>query len=1000
MHIHLSKRIFFALIFLLLSTLPVSGQEKQGLSVEEFRDQYLSAVEEENKEKAEQVVRENKDRASIMAVFLFIQGVATYQKADYKTALRMFMTSLELYRQLGDRRTEGTTLTYIGLIYDRTGDYQKALGYFQDTLKIRREIGDKAGEGRTLNNIGETYLSTGDYQKALDYFQDAMKINKGIGDKVGEGRTLSNIGLIYNRTGDYQRALGYFQDALKIRKEIGDKAGEGTTLNNIGGVYQSTGDYQKALGYFQDALKIIKEVGNKTGEGTILNNIGEIYRSIGDYQKALDYGQDALKINKEIKDKAGEGRTLNNIGATYSLTGDYQKALDYFQDALKIEKEIGDKAGEGTALNNIGGVYSSTRDYQRALVYVQDVLKIQKEIGDKAGEGTTLNNIGEIYRSIGDYQKALDYYQNALKIEKEIGDEATSMVTLENIGYLHEQQREWAEAVAWYKQAIELLEETRRRAGGSEAKESFLEQRINVYTHTVQSLLQLNSPEEAFAYTERSKSRSFLDQLAEAGAGVRKGADPQLLTQEQNLYGQLDATRKNLGKKLPEDQKTALQEKIKDLERQLDTLQQELRKNNPLYADLKYPQPMTLQEVQTTLLQQGEVLLEYLVGEKELYLFVVDPNHFHVLTLPVAEKDLTEKITQLLAPFRQINQTLDFVGTLNQFDLDLADTLYQQLIQPAEPYLKNVQTLLIIPDGVLHNLPFDLLVIQPYEDRAEENVVFSDYARATYLVQKYPIVYAPSASVLKPDILYHAQQEKQPEKTLLALAPFSMEESEESPVKPALSQTFLKGVNTVPDEMVKAFPLNPLKFSGQEVQKIGEVFKPKSDSLLADRATKEVVETQSKDYRYVHLSTHGLLDSHHSMYSGIAFWDGLLQTYEIFNLELHADLVVLSACETGLGELKKGEGVVGLTRAFMYAGTPSVMVSLWSVSDESTAELMIAFYRKMKGGLSKVKALQEAKLELMKGQKEVRRDQSGRPEVMTYGHPFFWAPFVLSGSWR
>ncbi|MCI0526395.1 MAG: CHAT domain-containing protein, partial [Nitrospira sp.] len=427
-----------------------------------------------------------------------------------------------------------------------------------------------------------------------------------------------------------------------------------------------------------------------------------------------------------------------NIGGIYDSTGEYPKALSYYQEALKIKKELGDKEVKGATLNNIGGIYNSTGEYPKALSYYQEALKIVKKIGYKAGEGRTLNGIGGIYLRTGDYPKALSYYEDSLKISKEIGDKEGEETTLANMGYLHKQQGKWTEAVTWYKQAIDLLEQIRHQAGGSEAKESFLAQKINVYIGIVKSLLQLNAPEEAFAYAERSKSRSFLDQLAEAGAGVRKGVDPQLLAQEQSLYGQLNTALKNLREKRSEEQRATLQKQVQDLERQLDSLQQELRRKNPLYAELKYPQPVGLKEVQTILLQEGEVLLEYFLGEKELYLFVVDPKHFQVLTLPVEEKELAEKITKLLGPFRQINQTLDQVGTLEQFDLGLAHELYQKLVEPAEPYLKNVDTLLIVPDGVLHYLPFEMLVTQYEESRAEDNVLFSEYARATYLVQKYP----------------------------------------------------------------------------------------------------------------------------------------------------------------------------------------------------------------------------------------------------------------------
>jgi len=861
------------------------------------------------------------------------------------------------------------------MIYDATGEYQQALDYYQEALTIRRAIGDRAGEGTTLHNIGGIYEATREYQQALDYYQEALTIFKVIGDRADEGTTLHNIGEVYEATGEYQQALDYYQEALTIRRAIGDRADEGTTLHNIGGIYEATGEYQQALGYYQEALTIRKAIGDRAGEGTTLNNIGMIYGATGEYQQALGYFQESLTIRRAIGDRAGEGATLNNIGKVYEATGEYQQALDYYQEALTIHKAISYRAGEGIALNNISMIYEVTGEYQQALASLQEALFIHKAIGYRSGAGATLNNIGAIYSGTGMYQQALSYLQEALTITKEIGDRAVEQKTLVNIGYVYEQQEQWREAVEYYQQVIALLEVIRSKAGSSEAKESFLGQWINVYLHIVQCLLQLNAPEEAFVYTERSKARSFLEQLYEASSGVKHGVDQQLLTEETNLYGKLSVIEQNLKKQLGDKRQEQLLKERHSLEHELSILEMKLRTSNLRYAELKYPQPVTVEQVQQEILKEGEVLVEYLQGEEEIYAFVLSKTEFSTYTLKINRKELGDKLLELLIPIHR--------GFRNEWDNNLAYQLYHSIFQPLEQAIteasqeEEVKSLIIVPDEDLYYLPFEILTTK-------------DGETLEYLIDRYPITYAPSTSILKPEIL-HAHQPEQYAQDLLALAPFGSGETKttkrsvKSTENQLLSDILRSGIEDV----------QPLPYSTEEVQNISNLY-PQSVFRIGTDATKAYLQDHAKGNRYLHLSTHGYWDYEHAMYSGLLFSDGMLQTYEIFNMDIDAELTVLSACQTGLGELKAGEGLVGLTRAFMYAGSPSVLVSLWSVSDPSTAAFMKRFYRNLNKGKTKAEALRETKIWMK--EKSYHTDEHGN--VIKHDHPFYWAPFILVGAYE
>ncbi|GAK58358.1 tetratricopeptide repeat domain protein [Candidatus Vecturithrix granuli] len=556
-------------------------------------------------------------------------------------------------------------------------------------------------------------------------------------------------------------------------------------------------------------------------------------------------------------------------------------------------------------------------------------------------------------------------------------------------GLKHEQNRTWNDAIVSYKQAIDLLENLRGEIKDSGTKESLVERYLWIYKRLVKLFLQQNSPEDAFAYAERSKARSFLDQLTEAGAGIRKGIDPNLLAEEQQVHRQLQDAWKTLEEKvnaynastsLPEraalqPELEGLQRRIGELEQGLASLQRTIRYKNPRYADLKYPEPIGLKEVQNTVLEEGESLLEYFWGEQELHLFLAGCESFQAVTLPVREEEMVSQVDNLLKSAREESES----------DFPLAHSLYQQLIQPTEPFLQNTHTLLIVPDGALHYLPFEMLVTQPPETQTKGE---ARYHEAQYLIRRYAVVYAPSASVLKPAILYHAEENEQPAHTFLALAPFTEKLLYED----------------------RTSNLAFLESSENEIKTIGSLFPSSRKYFLGSEAVKAVMFEEAEDYRYVHLATHGLLDSQRPLYSGVAFHDDILRMYEAFNLDLHADLVALSACKTGLGSLKCGEGMVGLTRAFMYAGTPSVLVSLWNVADKSTSVLMIEFYRNLTAGLNKAEALRQAKLTLIdqqgQGGETLRTlvffgvQQDNREIPVTHAHPFYWAPFVLAGGWR
>jgi tetratricopeptide (TPR) repeat protein len=866
------------------------------------------------------------DRAGEGATLDNIGGI--YRSlGQYQEALEYHQQALDIQREVGDRAGEGATLNSIGVVYDSLGQYQEALEYYQQALDIRREVGDRAGEGTTLNNIGGIYDVLGQYQDALKTCQQALDIRREVGDRAGEGTTLNNTGLIYHTLGQYQEALEYYQQALDIRREIGDRTGEGATLNNIGGIYESLGQYQEALKHYQQALDISREIGDREVEGATLNNIGEVYRSLGQYQEALETYQQALDIRREVGDRAGEGATLNNVGMVYHSLARYQEALKYHQQALDIAHQIGYRAGEGTTLNNIGGIYHSLGQYQEALKTFQQALDISREIRDRAGEGTTLSNIGGIYHNLGQYQEALETYQQALDIRREVGDRDGEAVTLGNIGHLHEQQGQFEEALDFYQQAIDVHEAIRASATVEEFKTALSGQAVNAYRHAILLLMKLSRPAEAFHIAERARARTFLDQLANAHISPTGGGDPALIQQEEDLRGHVQALDRQLRDEWakPKDQRN--DQVIQSLTTQLETkraeyaqLLQTFKLNNPEYASLVTVDPLTLTDVQEIL--TNITLIEYFVTAEQTVAFVVTRENFHAVQITVTRESLVENVEDFY-----LFPSLKGVPTSMK-------SLYQQLIAPLKPYIKT-DLVCIVPHGVLHYLPFGAL-----------------HDGKHYLVEEYTLFYAPSASVL----------------------PFAFEKRKSSVAPP----------------LVLGDPDGSLPHSREEAQAIAQLHD--MPAHVGADALERLLWEEGQDAGIIHLSTHGVYNDRSPLFSRVLLApddteDGYLEVYEIYNRGLNlakADLVVLSACQTNVGELSHGDEIVGLSRALIYAGTPSVVASLWSVSDESTRVLMESFYTHMQEGMSKAEALQAAQMEMIASEE--------------YAHPYHWAAFEVTGD--
>jgi CHAT domain-containing protein len=972
-------------------------------------------------EELREATAKDRDRVAAEGMIAAAEQMRAQGTAELlRKAIEKYNEALPLLRKMEDRQGEATTLNNIGASYWLLGENQKALESHNQALRIRRELGNRLDESNSLYNIGVIYWQLGEYQKALDYYDQALPVWREGGFRQEQAYAFNAIGLAYDHQGKLQEAIRYFNEALALDHALGNRREEAIVRNNIGGSYQYLGELQKALDHYNQALLLAHTLGDRRSEATALNNAGVLYWQLGENQKALDYYNQALPLRRVTGDRFGEVSTLTNIGLIHWSSDESQKALEYYNQALSLAHTIEDRRGEANALNNIGASYMYLGEPQKALAYHRQALPLRRAIGDRRGEAVTLSQIGKSYISLGKPEEATGYLEQALSLHRAIGDKRHEQETLQNIARAARDANRLEEARAPMEQALAIIEGTRSQFLSPELRTSYLASNQSYYEFYIDLLMRLHQDQPASGYaaaalqaSERARARSFLELLAEARIDVRQGIDPALKEKEKTLQARTSWIQNQLiqihGRPKPDQSKiAAFADELKKTEDDREQLEAEIRQKHPRYAQLHYPTPLSLKAIQQ-LLDDRTALLEYSQGKAASFLFAVSKNDFLVACLP-ADSSLmnrVKKVREAIAdkPNRQ---------TLSNYLLN-ARSLYQELIQPAARILAGKKSLIIVADGILNYLPFEALLESDSRRSAQ-----LDLSRLPYLVRDYAISYAPSATVLASLGKVHEERQA-PGKTFLAYAdPLYGNEA------PAAMNAVRSAIGSAFGES-EPWKLQPLPESRTEVEEIGKLYPPQQVSIfLREQASEENVKTEDRlsQYRYLHFAVHGLLNENKPQYSGLVLSlprgeeataagsvkqparaaevdrtsgatevapqsphteDGLLQVYEIFNLKLNADLVVLSACETGLGKEVRGEGLIGLTRAFMYAGTPSVIVSLWKVQDKSTSELMRRFYHHLAGrNANKAEALRQAQIEMIR--------------KVEFAHPYYWAGFVLTGQ--
>ncbi|MCR4338653.1 MAG: CHAT domain-containing protein [Gemmatimonadaceae bacterium] len=867
------------------------------------------------------------------AITLNAIGLVHHDLGRPDSALAYYALALPIARALGDRTGEATALSNIGLAHRDLGRPDSALAYYAQALPIQRALRDHGGEATTLNNVGLAHSDLGRPDSALAYYALALPTQRAVGDHGGEATTLNNIGTVHSGLGRPDSALAYYALALPIRRAVGDRAGEAMTLNNIGLAHRDLSRPDSALAYYGLALPISRAVGDRTGEATTLNNIGTVHRDLGRPDSALAYLAQALPITRAVGDRTREATTLNNIGLAHHVLGRPDSALTYYALALPIERAVRNRTGEAMTLNNIGAVYRTLGRPDSALTYYAQALPIQHAVGDRTREATSLNNIGTIYLDLSRPDSALAYYAQALPIQRAVGDRAGEAVTLGNVAMSHQARTGPARflAVAYYDSAAAVLASIAERAGGDQNRLSYAEQGVGLFRLWTIAWLDLASEVDtrsanlaALAAAERGRAQAMLDLMRASAADAAGGVGARSAT-----------TRAG--------------------------------------ADLAEEGERLVRSVAAS----GSASLSYLVTRRELiaWLSLAD-GEVYVSRVPVSEQELSAAVAALRsglgadsaavrdrmalrdAPLLEASRDLEMELASGEGAAEAAQRLANWLV-PAE-LLARVPVsaeLVIVPHGTLNLVPFAAL---PIGSNGES------------LGIRYALRYSPSLS------------------TLVEIAG----QGNGTDAAGARARALVIGDPAMPEvrshtgAAVRLGQLAGAKAEGRWVaDQVGV------RSLTEGEATESRIRELLPRATLVHLATHGYAYGTEALArrSFVALapdreHDGLLTVGEVLDEIpfLSAELVVLSACQTGLGELKQAEGTVGLQRAFLAKGARSVLVSLWSVSDRATDHLMRSFYGHWLSGKPKAEALRRA-------QEEVR----AMPE---FADPRYWAAFQLVGA--
>ncbi|HZS05332.1 MAG TPA: CHAT domain-containing tetratricopeptide repeat protein [Blastocatellia bacterium] len=941
---------------------------------------------------------------------------------QHQRAMECANKALELSREAGYRSGEVLALNNLGEYHFWLGEKRQSLGFYDQALALCPTLNDRRLLAHTLMNFGYTHSDLGNTGEAFDYYARALKLWRAVGHRRGEALALTATGQLYSHIGEKQEALNFYAQAAGLFNRIGDRLWEAVNFNSAAYAYLGLGELQRALGNYDRARRLWQAVSYDQGVVQSLVQIGEVHYALGNHRRALDYYQQALPTLRTLRLQRAESYTLNYIGRSYAALGDRQKSLAYYQEALSLYRLGGNRQGEAYLINDIGNVYRALNKQERALEYYKQALALNQTVGDHFGESQTHYHLAAVEHDSGNLPSARAEIEAAIKIIESLRSKVISQeLRTSYFASIHQH----------YQLYLDILMHLHQQhpAQGFEALALAVSERARA-----RSLLELLA--EARADIRQGVEPDLLERERTLGRA---------------LDGKAGRLARLLGGQHQDAELAAATQEAGELTAQYNDLQAQIRARSPRYAALTQPQPLSLTEIQQQVLDADTLMLEYALGDERSHLWAVTPDSIASFELPKrAEIEAAaRRVYDLLTapnqhkPLETPQQRLARISRAESEYVPAATALSRMILGPVAAQLGN-KRLLVVSEGTLQYVPFGALPVPASGGQGEGGTGGrGDRARRTFssplplspspplpvaftpLVVEHEIVSLPSASTL--GVLRRELAGRKPAPKAVAVLADPVFDAADERVRAGAGQTLAmaRGAGTTrrgatPRAASKTSPaaittdlerairsvrisrhrgaVSRLPFSRQEADAILEAAPPDAAMKAVDFQASYETATSAElaQYRIIHFATHGLLNTEQPYLSGVLLSlvdergrpkQGFLQLHEIYNLRLPAELVVLSACQTGLGKDISGEGLVGLVRGFMYAGAARVVASLWKVDDLATAELMKRFYREMLGkGLAPAAALRAAQVGMW-------RQPSRRS-------PYYWAAFELQGEWK
>jgi CHAT domain-containing protein/Tfp pilus assembly protein PilF len=800
--------------------------------------------------------------------------------------------------------------------------------------------------------------------RSADRFGAAVSLARDIGIPDLQLKCLRQLALARLELGELESFLENSRSGLAIAVRINHRLDQGRCLNNIGIYHQQKADYSQAVIYLEQALAILRSLDDSGAEAECLNNLGLVYRELGVFDRAHHFIEEALSRDQARGDRASVSMDLGNIGSILLRKGldegnreDLGEALEAFQASLQTQEAgAADPLVAFTALNNMGIILCELKDHPEARRRFAEALKIAELGGNLLERSHALVNIGTSYFEEMKTDAALDYFRSSYLISREQGFENVLPESCVGLGQCYERLGDEESALLYYQEAIQALEEVKARLvepfliGFSRNKFLAYERSVAIWAERYEQSPSEASCRNLLGLVERAKARAFLENLYEVRLDL-SGADLQRVRDRQRAISRniAELSSRLAGPAISEAEQQALEREIEREEEESVRLISEAKRSGGSRIQAWDQQVRSLEYVQRSLLEEGEVLLEYFLSDPSSYLIRISPKDVRLYRLP-AQKDLERSLRAYLKSLsdRSLNPRIG---------LQAAKRIGRELLPPEgdESFLR-AKVLLIAPDGILHVLPFEALGVSVGDD-------------LRYLVEDRTVCYCPSASALA--ILKERDRPRTWPKQVLAVGGPDYQG---------------------PSSRASRMNLPPLPFSRKEIEVIARSFPVSTVDILGggDADESRIKAWPLGDYRIIHFACHGFLDDAAPLRSALVLSagkgtedDGLLQMREIYALGLSAELVVLAACQTGIGRLERSEGPLALARPFFYSGARAVLASLWPIGDRSTVPFMQEFYRRLSEGRPASAALREAKLRMIRSR---------------WSHPFFWAGFLLQGD--